>query len=40
MKKLKKKIKKCRHRGGKGYWSNLPGALCLACLEEISQKFK
>jgi hypothetical protein len=30
-----KKQKECKHNGGKGYWSNLPGYVCLKCGKEI-----
>lgn len=29
------KPKKCKHDGGKGYWSNLKGAVCLKCGKEL-----
>lgn len=30
-----KKIKTCKHDGGRGYWSNLPGSVCLKCGKEV-----
>jgi hypothetical protein len=28
--------KKCKHNGGRGYWSNLPGFVCLKCHQEVN----
>ena len=36
----KKKAKKCKHNGGKGYWNILPGFLCLKCGKEVRKKAK
>ena len=33
-------MKKCKHNGGKGYWSNLPGFKCLKCGAEVIEKPK
>lgn len=30
------KVKKCKHDGGKGYWNNKAGAVCLKCGKEIN----
>jgi len=30
------KTRKCKHNGGKGYWSNVKGCVCLKCGAELS----
>jgi len=34
---MKKKKKACKHNGGKGYWSNVAGCVCLKCGKELKK---
>lgn len=34
------KKQQCKHNGGRGYWSNLSGSVCLLCGEEVQSKSK
>ena len=35
---MNKKKKICKHNGGKGYWSNMKGAVCLKCGKEVKHQ--